>query len=498
MIRRGSTLAGLAALAIVTGPALAQGVPAADTLPPEGRTGAAYDARDLRNPVPPFATLRLAQASDAGKGSEPLPMSREALFGAPPAEPKPAYRIGGFVQGTAAYTFEDPDHWSRAVGRLYVAAQGTIADALKWKASGRVDGDVVYASSNFYLDPVKEDQRLDFFWGENYLDFSAGSWDFRIGAQHIVWGEVVGLFVADVVSAHDMREFLLPSFDLIRIPQWAARAEYTSGDAHVEFVWIPVPVFDNIGKPGSDFYPAPLPSPTPSEVAALFENPEKPSRKLDNSSYGIRANTLVAGWDLAAFYYRSYSVAPTFYREPSTDASQPFVFRPRYDRIWQAGGTVSKDFGEVVLRGEAVYTGGKRFALADLTAAESTVERDTLDYIVSLEITHPSMPPDARVNVQGFQRVYFDGGGGDLAIRDDGFGASILLSTKLGSAFEPQLLWIQNFKDGGGMVRPRLNWTPAKNTSVAFGVDVFTGSSDGFFGRYDNRDRVYVEARFDF
>jgi hypothetical protein len=326
-----------------------------------------------------------------------------------------------------------------------------------------------FATSDFYLDPVKKDQRLDFFWGENYIDFSAGSWDFRLGAQQIIWGEVVGLFFADVVSAHDMREFLLPSFDLIRIPQWAARAEYTAGDSHVEFVWIPVPTFNRIGKPGADFYPAPLPSPTPKEVAELFEDPERPARTLSNSSFGIRANTLVAGWDLAAFYYRSYSVAPTFYREPSGNASQPFVFRPRHDRIWQAGGTVSKDLGEVVLRGEAVYTNGHGHAVADLTATESVVKRSTLDYIVSLDVSLPSMPADTRLNVQGFQRVYFDGGGGDLAIRDDGFGASVLLSTKLTSAFEPQILWIQNFKDGGGLVRPRLNWYPRRTPSWGSG-----------------------------
>jgi hypothetical protein len=108
---------------------------------------------------------------------------------------------------------------------------------------------------DFYLDPVKENQRLDFFYRENYLDFSAGDWDFRLGAQQIVWGEVVGLFFADVVSAKDEREFLLPSFDIIRIPQAAARAEYTAGDSHLELVWIPVPVFDKIGKPGAEFIP---------------------------------------------------------------------------------------------------------------------------------------------------------------------------------------------------------------------------------------------------
>ena len=507
MMRCGSWLPGLIALATAIGTSLPQHAVAGELGPSMADSAGASDAPagiDASSPRtrlfgPSDATLHLAQGAATGsKGDEKEPLTRDMLFGSDAAEPKAPYRLGGFFQGAAAYTYADPVHWSRGVGRLQLVGQGEIADAVKWKLSGRVDGDVVFATSDFYLDPVKKDQRLDFFWGENYIDFSAGSWDFRLGAQQIIWGEVVGLFFADVVSAHDMREFLLPSFDLIRIPQWAARAEYTAGDSHVEFVWIPVPTFDKIGKPGADFYPAPLPSPTSSEVAALFEDPERPSRKLANSSYGFRANTLVAGWDLAAFYYRSYSVAPTFYREASGNPGQPFVFRPRHDRIWQAGGTVSKDFGEVVLRGEAVYTKGRGHAVADLTAAESVVERATLDYIVSLDFSLPSMPADTRLNVQGFQRVYFDGGGGDLAIRDDGFGASVLLSTKLTSAFEPQILWIQNFKDGGGLVRPRLNWYPAKNTIVGFGVDIFTGSSDGFFGRYGNRDRLYAEIRYDF
>jgi hypothetical protein len=123
------------------------------------------------------------------------------------------------------------------------------------------------------------------------------------------------------------------------------------------------------------------------------------------------------------------------------------------------------------------------------------VTRSTLDYILSVEF---SLPNDTRLNLQGFQRVFFDGGGSDLAVRSDGFGASVFLSTKLGNAWEPQLLWIQNFDHGGGLIRPRLNWTPAKNTTVGFGVDIFTGPDDGYFGRYDNRDRIYGELRYDF
>jgi hypothetical protein len=408
---------------------------------------------------------------------------------------KPDIRFGGFIDVLPAYTYSTPTHWSQAVARFQLTAQGELADQVKWKLGARVDVDPVYYHSNFYLEPVKQNQRLDVFYRENYLDFSAGDWDFRLGAQQIVWGEVLGIFVADVVSALDEREFLLPSFDIIRIPQVAARAEYTAGDSHLELVWIPIPAFDNIGKPGADFYPVPLPSPTSSQVAALFQDPLKPSRQLSNSSYGLRANTLTGGWDVAAFYYRSLSRTPTFYSLPSAIADQPATFQPRYDRIWQVGSTLSKDFSDFVLRAETVYTHGQGYSVIDPATPQGVVIRPTLDYVVSAEW---ALPGDTRLNVQGFQRVFFGGSVSDFVIKSDGFGASIFLSTKLTSTIEPQILWIQNFKDAGGLVRPRLNWSAAKNTALGFGVDIFTGPTNGFFGRYYNRDRLYAELRYDF
>lgn len=401
--------------------------------------------------------------------------------------------INGFVSNTLAYTTDDPKHWSRAVTRLQLSSTGELGGGFKWRIGGRVDADPVYTSDGFYRSEVRRDQRLNAFWRETYLDFSKGNWDFRLGAQNIVWGEVVGLFFADVVSRRDLREFVLPSFDILRKPQWAARAEYTAGDSHLELVWVPVQTFDDIGKPGSDFYPLRLPTPTSDADASIVQNPDRPSRSLRNSAFGGRVSTVAAGWDMAAFYYRSHSALPTFYRAPIAGPT-PFVFQPRYDRISQTGATVSKDFTQFVLRGEAVYTSGQRHALTDFTLPDAAVERSTVDYVVGLDFT---LPYQTRLNVQGFQRV-ISGGESDLALKTGGFGGSVLLASKVTATLEPQILWVQSFQNAGGMVRPRLNWYAAKNATIAVGVDVFTGASNGFFGRYGNRDRVYTEMRYSF
>lgn len=431
---------------------------------------------------PPFTSWRLASAS-ASDVAEP---------DAVPARDAKAFTLSGFYSFELAYTYGEPQHWSRAVNRLQLTGDGSFG-AVKYKVGARVDVDPLYASSHFYPSDVKRDQRFDAIWRENYLDWSAGDWDFRVGAQHIIWGEVVGLFFADVVSAKDQREFLLPSFDLIRIPQWAARAEYYAGDSHLELVWIPLPTFDRIGKPGSDFYPFPLPSPTSPSDAAVIGDITRPARTLSNSSYGMRANTLISGWDLAAFYYRSFDTQPSFYRVNASPSALP-QFAGRYDRLSQFGATVGKDFGSFVLRGEAVYARGRTFLSSDPAAPEGIVERSTVDYIVGAEAPFAN---DGRLNVQVFQRI-FAGGRHQLAFNPGDFGFTVLATTKLGHALEPQILWIQTVGGGGGLIRPSVSWKGITNVTLTAGLDVFTGTRESTFGRFNNRDRIYTELRYDF
>ncbi len=452
------------------------------------RDSAAGNSESVNPRVP-----RAVPGAERWAMDEPSSVDADRTAGIGVAESEAPFSITGFYDFGLGFTYADPSHWSQAVNRLAVDAGGFLNDRVKYKVGVRVDIDPVYYGSNFYLADVKQNQRLDVFWRENYIDFPVGDWDIRIGAQNIVWGEVVGLFVADVVSARDMREFLLPSFDIIRIPQWAARAEYFAGDSHVELVWIPVQTLDKIGKPGADFYPAPLPSPTTPEAASAIAGIAKPSTSLKNSAFGLRANTLLAGWDLAAFYYRSYSSEPTFFRV-AAPAPGSALFQPRYDRIWQAGTTVTKDFNSFVIRAEAVYAYGQNFASTDPTAPQGVVQRPTLDYIVSVDFPFAN---DAHANFQAFQRVYF-GGSDSIALKTGSYGLSATLSGKLTNTLEPQIQWIQTIGGGGGLIRPRLNWLMERNTSIGIGVDIFTGSIEGFFGRYNNRDRVYTELRYAF
>jgi len=420
--------------------------------------------------------------------------SRESLFGGDEAKPK-SIAVSpwrGFVRAELAYTYADPAHWSKMLIRSELDAQGSLADNVKYKIGARLDYDFVYDATRFYPADVRRDQRVNVLLRENYIDFGAGDWDFRLGRQHIVWGEMVGLFFADVVSAKDLREFILPDFDELRIPQWAGRAEYFKGDFHAEAIWIPVPSYDNIGKPGAEFFPA-APPPPPG-YATLYDNEQFPRRRLSKTNYGLRLSTLSNGWDMSGFYYRSQDAQPTYYRQIVTVPEPAFVYQARHDEIDQVGGTLAKDLGPAVFKAETVYTRGRSYNVLRLTDDNGVVRQNTLDLVGGLDF---ALPSDTRLNLQLFNRTFFNHDP-DIIFKRNESGFSVLLNRKLSDRLQAEVLYIESLDRSDWMLRPRVIWDMQANWRLIFGVDVFHGPPLGLFGQFNNRDRVYTEVRYSF
>jgi hypothetical protein len=399
--------------------------------------------------------------------------------------------LKGFVQMEAARTTEAPRHWSKLRMRSEFGSQGNLGEGLKWKANVRLDYDAVFDVNSTYPSVVANDQRTNTTLRETYLDASAGDWDFRLGRQHVVWGEMVGLFFADVVSARDLREFILPDFDVLRTPQWAARAEYFKNDFHAELVWIPVATYDEIGKPGGEFYTY---QPVLPGFSSQYRNEVRPARNLNNGNYGVRLSALKEGWDVSGFYYRSLDISPTFYREVALAPVPALIYEPRHERITQSGATLAKDLGSIVLKGEAVYTRGRKFSVLNLNDSDGVVGQNILDWAGGLDFT---LPADARFNVQLFQRVFFDHSP-DIVPEKRENGYSLYLSKKFSGNWEAQTTWIASLNRTDWLFRPRVQWNFQKNWRLLMGADVFKGPATGLFGQYATRDRLYSEVRYSF
>ena len=406
----------------------------------------------------------------------------------PPAEQAPAddatslagsnILSGGYAELAAAYTYPENAHWSQLRARLQVNASGDLGSAMRFRVAGRAQADGAFRlEDDFYPDAVRRNQESEFLLREAYLDFNAGDWEYRLGKQYVVWGEMVGFFLADVVSARDTREFFLPEFESMRIGQWAVRAEHFSGDSHFEWLWIPYVSYDEIGKPGTDFYPYPVPPGAPV-------NEVTPSRsQLSNTNFGARYSHLLDGWDLSAFYYQSNDVSPTLYTVPTG-------FELRHDRIDQFGATFSKDYGDFILKGEAVYTTDRGFLVDEPLPDDGVEQSDALNYIVGVMIPRG----DWRFDLQFYGQHVVDHTT-DMTFDVDEVGITLLANRRFGEHFEAEIIYLTGLNRSDYSWQPSASWNITQTWRLQFGADIFGGSQYGYFGRFDDSDRIFLALR---
>ena len=401
--------------------------------------------------------------------------------------------VSGFFQNETAYAFRQPEHLSKVRNVLELGDVGRFSNGIQWKMNGRLIYDAVFSLDDYFPDAVKDDQQLQFDVREAYLDFSKGNWDFRVGRQNIIWGEVVGLYFADVVSAKDLREPARPELDMLRIPQWATRAEYFKGDYHLDMIWLPYMTYNDIGKVGAEFYPA-MPA-IASGFTGVLRDDLRPDDNLSNSAYGLRLSYQGASWDSSVFYYNSLDTSPAMERIIRTSPSPEIIIQPIHGRISQLGMTFSQDFGFAVLKSEAVFSKDKLFNVSRLSDADGLVEQNTLDYIVSLEF---SFAKETRLNIQYFE-LRLNNPDVDLVIEDVEQGSSFILSTQaIDPDIEAEMFLVYRLNRDDWFLRPKLTWQFSPDWHLAFGAEHFSGPAASAFGQYDNRDRYFSELRYSF
>jgi len=428
--------------------------------------------------------------------------------------------IHGFVKNETAYRIHSPYEFSKIKNILFVSKEGKLFPAIRYKAgwraykerlnkkkgklipeigykiSGRAYYDAVFDITDIYSENVEQDQEDDIELRDMYLDFSIGNLDLRFGKQQIVWGEAVGLFFADVVNPKDLREFILPDSDQIRIPVWAADIEYYMGDNHLELVCIPTLEFYKTGVSGSefDFY---RPS-APDGALIHYESEKKPSNDLKNSEAGIRFSRLIGGWDLSVFYFYGYDYFPTPFRTIGIDpltSQTTLTLRPEYKRLNIFALTFAKEMEDIIFKGEFIYNNGKYFKVNDLTDTDGVVKRDFIDYLIGADYTFFEK---IDINVQFMQRIIFNYNDTMVADRIKTSFSCWLKTGFFDNRLEPELFFVSNIREKDLMFRPKINYKFKNNWTAVFGIDAFDGESDGEFGQFDTKDRSYIELRYDF
>lgn len=352
--------------------------------------------------------------------------------------------------------------------------------------------DNVYFKVNPFLYHYS-DEDLELGFRQAYLDLYFDSFDIRIGKQQIIWGKADGVFITDIVSPKDMREFLLPDFNEIRIGITSLKFDYYIGSSTFEFVWIPVftptqmPDQNSIWSLQPDY---PLP------YSVDYANTEVKD-KLSNSEIFAKYSLLSSAIDFELMAAYSWDDDPTFHSQKiidqSTGVGDSVVLKPEHHRLTTLGGSFSTTLGPIVLRGEGAYYAGKNFQSMNPTLSEGVVEKDYLHYLLGVDYTIG----DLKLSSQFIQQAVMDYD--DYLINDEFENTITFLATMdfLRETLNVELFSYIGVNEGDALIRPKVTYDFVDGFQIMLGANLFVGD-EGQFGEYDKNDMIYTKLKYSF
>lgn len=337
------------------------------------------------------------------------------------------------------------------------------------------------------------DKDLELGFRQAYMDLYFDSFDIRIGKQQIVWGKGDGVFITDIVSPKDMREFLLPEFSEIRVGVTSLKFNYYLGSSTFELVWIPVftptqmPDQSSIWNIQPD-YPLPY----------SFDNSNIDVQdKFSNSEIFAKYSLLSSAIDFELMAAYSWDDDPTFHSKKivnqTTGIIDSVVLKPEHHRLATFGGSFSTTLGPLVLRGEGAYYTGKNFQSINPTLSDGVIEKDYLHYLLGIDYTIG----DLKLSSQFIQQaiVNYD----DFLINDELENTMTFLATIdfLRETLNVELFSYIGLNEGDALIRPKITYDFVDGFEIMLGANLFVGDK-GQFGRYDKNDMIYTKFKYSF
>ncbi|MGH8523571.1 MAG: DUF1302 family protein [Gammaproteobacteria bacterium] len=358
-------------------------------------------------------------------------------------------------------------------------------------AEGRFRWNSVFLGDNPYSDEAREAYEASWDLREAYVQVPTLGFDWSLGWQQVVWGKADQLRILDQVNPLDLREFVLLDLHDYRRPIPMVRANRMVGDWETELLWIPTFVKTSFAKPGSEFDIPLLSNP---EGVRLLQREEYDAIE-EGSEVGARIARSFEGLDitLVAFYTRDDE--GVFRQSLSQDVDGPVELQEQHPRYFLGGASFAAPVGNAtVLRGEFSYVPARTFMVDDLTG-DGLERRGEVSAMLGLDYTYG----DWLLTLQALDRYVIDWRSQFRTAEHTPTFTITVEGTNFDARLQTRVFWATMPVTNDG------SWLQMKNTyrfddhwSSALIVDLLFGPDSGFFGQFDDRDRVGLEVSYRF
>lgn len=408
---------------------------------------------------------------------------------------------GGHLKTRASYNFahdkpeEGETDWrglSRLSLELMLEMGLKINDSWQAFVSGSGYYDLAYAikGRNDFTEDVLDNYEKEAVLREAYLQGTLiKNLDMKLGRQIVVWGKSDYIRVTDVLNPLDLREPGVTDIEDLRLPLAMSRLDYYLGPWGLAGIAVHEIEFNKNPEFGSDFYP--------STTRLPYED-----KDLEKTEYAAALNGTFTGWDMALYWAEIYNDTPhaevvsidLLVLGPSVTAVP--VLELKHARIKMYGATANLVLGNWILKAEAAYLKGLKFAnrpeekysridimggieysgFTDTTISLEAVNRHIRDFDEILE----EAPDEAQRD--SFQWVF-------VFTRD--FLNETLTTTFLASTFGGK-------GQDGSYQRLTIEYDITDDVKFTCGVILYQDGDLPQFRNISDNDRIFLELKYSF
>ena len=327
---------------------------------------------------------------------------------------------------------------------------------------------------------------------ELYLEYTADSFDFRIGKQQVIWGKSDAVFITDLVSPKDLSRFLVPDFVELRRAVTGVRVIGYAGNHNLDLVWLPL--FSPAISPASDSIWAPsMPYPVmPTITAATL-----PELSLENGEYFARYSYLGSSFDLSLMGGWFWNDTPAFTVTGKTFTPgvglASLALQGEYYQSAAFGYSVAATVGPLVLRSEGAMQLDKRYQGDFMVYSQGYTEKHGIQYLVGTDFSILG----TTFGLQYIQDIILDH---ETALVSDEFtntATVMAVRTFARETVRVEALAYLGLDVPDAMLKGQLVWKITDAMELAGGTWLFFGDA-GQFGQYDGNDSVFMSARISF
>ena len=298
----------------------------------------------------------------------------------PDSDAKPVFTVGGNIETLHGLRWNgDKDNVEYGASRSISHVKGEVSAGSSYA--------VISAAAEYnYRNPARTGFRLN----EAYYRYSGEIWDISVGRQLITWGQADGFKLTDVLSARDTSEFIAFNGDDARLASDSIRLRFFHDIFTFEAVAVPFFTpnklprfgFENGAKDELYYIDTPDSFDTKTVLGRIpitYTKTETKPKMFTDTEAAARFSFFLPGIDFSVSGFYGRDKTPRFVKsgyvkkELFNPANPPGPLNPyvpkgihtnlneEYSRIAMAGIDAAIPAGDVTIRLETAWVGGRRF-----------------------------------------------------------------------------------------------------------------------------------------